>query len=65
MSFSAFALFFCIALWLIFGQKWLTAMIESKKEMGGFCQTSYKLRYALPLLIYVIIELVARLYNGL
>lgn len=65
MSFSAFALFFCIVLWLIFGQKWLTAKIESRKGRGGLYQTAYKLRYALPLLIYVIIELVARLYNRL
>ena len=65
MSFPAFALFFCIVLWLIFGQKWLTAKIESKKGMGGFYQTAYKLRYASPLLIYVVIELVAMLYNHL
>ncbi len=66
MSFSAFVLFFIIALWLSFGPKWLLRKGHSQKDNSLLYSTLYKIRYALPVLTsYLVMALLKVVYQCL
>jgi hypothetical protein len=66
MSFSAFAVFYCIFLWISFGPKCLLNIISARKERNPFYKAVYSYRYALIFVIFNIgIELVIILHQYL
>ncbi len=64
MSFSAFALFYGIILWLVFGQKMLLSHISDRKDKSPFWKGLFNYRYALlSVMINLVLELALILYK--
>lgn len=65
MSFSAFALFYGIILWLVFGQKMLLSKISAQKDKSRFYKVLFTYRCALlSVVINLILELALILYKA-
>lgn len=64
MSFSAFALFYGIILWLVFGQKMLLSQLSTRKDKSPFWKGLFNYRYALlSVMINLVLELALILYK--
>ncbi len=65
MSFSVFALFYGIIIWLVFGQNVFLRYISAQKDKCPFWKRLYNYRYALlAVIINLVLELAFILYKA-